>query len=632
MQLVHVIPIARGIGRETLSYFSARPLKKGVVVSVPLRKKEVPAIVLSTEDIGSAKTKIKSSRFAIKKITSRKSIRLYSPEFIVAARNAADFFVSTTGFILNSMTPKTILEHALKSKSWSSRQSTSVRNAVSSRQIVFQAEREDRYTRYKSLVREEFAKGNSVFILVPTIQDAEKINAFLRKGIEQYIVLLHSALPKKESVARWKKAMTIEHPILIIATGTFLSLSRADLKTVIVEKEGSRAYKMPKRPFIDLRVFAQMYAKQIGAQLIFADLPLQVDTIWRYRDGELDELAPLKLRSFRNAKQIIVDMRHGSKQKIKKFEVLSEELRALIKKTYEEGKRMFVFSARRGLSPVTICRDCGNIVSCEICHAPLVLHRSPKVNIFVCHHCGVVRSAKERCKHCSSWRLDALGIGIQFIESEIKEHYKDAPLFMIDRDATGTNKKALDEASKFYDTKGSVLLGTEMALPFLSEKVEYSAIASMDSFLSLPDWRMPERILSILLSIRDVTLETLLIQTRKPDSDILDIANRGNLTDFYKKEIEQREALKYPPFSALIKITTIGTPAGVQREIENLKKKLRNYSLSIYPPMVPISKGKYAMHGLIKIPRKEWPNRELLNILYSLPPNITVDVNPESLL
>lgn len=630
MQLVNVIPISRGVGKETLTYFTTRTLREGVVVYVPLRKKVVPAIVLSIEDADKAKTKIKSSRFAIKKITSRKSAILFLPEFIAAAGDAAKYFAGATGSLLHAATPKTILEDIPQIRAQKKKQDDKVPRQT--RKMVLQAEKEDRYVRYKSLIREEFARNASVFLLTPTIQDAEMAEIFLKKGIERYTVLLHSTLTKKEIVARWKMTLLSIHPVLIIATGTFLSIPRDDIETIIVERENSRAYKLPTRPFLDLRVLAEFIAEHKGIRLILSDLPLKVETMWRYRQGELDEFAPLKLRSFRNTKQVIVDMRRDSAPRTKKFEVLSDNLKKLTQKVQESNKNIFIFAARRGLSPQTVCRDCGSAVMCEICSAPVVLHKRARGNEFLCHTCGASRDAREKCRNCSSWRLETLGIGIQYVESELREHFPESLILKIDRDSISTHKQALSVSDKFYTTKGSVLLGTEMALPYLTKKIAYSAVASMDSLFSIPDWRMSEKVLSILLKIKEMTTETVLIQTRRPEQKVLEYILKGNLTDFYRREIKQREELEYPPFAVLIKITAIGTPARVARELQMLKKKLKKYALSIYPPLVQIAKGRYAMHGLLRVKRDKWPEKQIIEILRSLPPYFSIDVDPESLL
>ena len=630
MQLINVIPIARSIGMESLTYFSLKPLKEGLVVFVPLRKKEVPAIVLSSQDITDMKTQIRSAGFALKKIENKKTQMLLLPEFVSATRITADYFATTTGAILHSTVPSAIWNDVGKAKSSSAKVVT--KKSLTSRRVILQSEINDRFGSYKSLVREEFAKKSSVFLLVPTIQDAEKAKGFLQKGVENYTFVLHSKLSKKEILTRWKNALKSEHPVLIIATGSFLSIPRLDLSTIIIERENSRSYKQFNRPFMDMRILAENLAKERKIRIIFGDLPLSIDTMWRYKENELDELSPPRLRTLREASQTLVDMKDKKHQKAGKFEAVSNELKALVSNTIETNKNMFVFTARRGLAPSTTCRDCGSPVLCHECEAPIVLHGTSKGNRFICHACGASRSADERCKGCASWKLQTLGIGVQLVEKILKEEFPKAEIFVIDKDTASTHKKASALIEKFYATKGAVLIGTEMALAYLDKPIENSAIATMDSLFSLPEWRMSEKILSLLLKIKETTKSEMLIQTRKPDQKIFDFINKGNLVDFYKEEIKKRKQFDYPPFSIFIKVSVVGTPERVSKEMEYLKKLLSKYDIQVYPSSIKVARGKFAMHGLLRVERRDWPNKEIVEILRSLPPHFSIDVDPESLL
>ena len=60
MYVITVIPIARGIGKEVLSYFTATKTEIGALVSVPLRKKMIEALVVRSVDAREMKTEIRS--------------------------------------------------------------------------------------------------------------------------------------------------------------------------------------------------------------------------------------------------------------------------------------------------------------------------------------------------------------------------------------------------------------------------------------------------------------------------------------------------------------------------------------------------------------------------------------------
>ncbi len=636
MKLLNVIPIARGINKESLSYFTSSDISVGSVVKVPLRKKTVPAIVISSEEVADVKAEIKNASFETRKVEKIKSSTLLLPEFMATVSEAATYFASTSGSVLHSVIPKIIIEEAEKIKV----KTKEFKNIRAHEKLAIQSNDEERYATYKSLIREEFAKSFSVFFCLPTVQDIKKAHEKLSKGIEQYTFVLHGLLTKKEQIELWNKAANEEHPSLIIATGSYLGIPRNDIGTIIVDKENARAYKCQGRPFIDIRNFAEKLAEKIRAKIIFGDLLLRTETVWRHNEAEIFEVAPLKFRSLTTAEIKLVNMKQippedlerGKEGKEPKFKLFSDELLEQIESNRDNDENIFIFVARRGLFPSTICGDCGNLVKCNSCGSPTVLHKASSENFFLCHRCGEHRSAMEKCSNCQSWRLSTFGIGIESVEKELVEKYPDIKIFKIDSDSASTHKKALDTVAKFYASPGSILLGTEMALLYLKDIIANTAVVSIDSFFSIPDFRVNEKVMNILLKIRALTSRNFLVQTRDIEHKILKYAIGGNLADFYRDEIKERENLFYPPFSIPIKITLQGDKKTVLAGMEKLQKDMSPFEIDIFPAFVPISKGKFSMHGLIKIKRQEWINQELLNKLRSLPPSYTTNVDPESLL
>ena len=271
-------------------------------------------------------------------------------------------------------------------------------------------------------------------------------------------------------------------------------------------------------------------------------------------------------------------------------------------------------------------------MKCNTCGAHTVLHKSPTENFFLCHKCGERRSALEKCSNCSGWRLTTLGIGSELVEENLKEMYPNSKIFRIDSDVTPTHKKAEHVAEKFYSSPQSILIGTEMALLYLTEKVENSAVVSMDSFFSIPDFRINERILNILLKMRAITDRKLIIQTRDVTQKVFDYAIRGNLVDFYRDEMEDRKALRYPPFTNLIKVSIIGAKDEIVPFVEGFQKEIEPYEIDVFPAFIPQARNKYSVNGIIKVPHSEWPNTKLIERLKALPLNFSVNVDPDSLI
>ncbi|MCC7004413.1 hypothetical protein IT397_00630, partial [Candidatus Nomurabacteria bacterium] len=363
---------------------------------------------------------------------------------------------------------------------------------------------------------------------------------------------------------------------------------------------------------------------------------LRTETVWRFRNGDFHEQTPLKWRSVTTSTQEILDMKGGKDgDETIKFKILSDELKLQIRENRDHSENMFVFSSRRGLSPTVVCGDCGEIVRCNKCSVPIVLHGASddsSKNFFLCHKCGEKRTAEEKCKKCGSWKLTTLGIGIETIEKEIKKEFPGIKIFKIDYDTVKKHKKAEEIAEEFYSSPGSIVLGTEMALLYLDKKIENTAVAGMDSMFSVPDFRINEKIMNILLKIRSLTNKKLLIQTRQPEQKVFEYATRGNLIDFYRNEIAEREKFGYPPFCILVKITFQGNKDAVSKEMANLKNLLAPYVVQIFPAFIETVNRKFVMHGLIKVPKENWIDKNLLEKLSNLPQYYSIRIDPENLL
>ena len=96
--------------------------------------------------------------------------------------------------------------------------------------------------------------------------------------------------------------------------------------------------------------------------------------------------------------------------------------------------------------------------------------------------------------------------------------------------------------------------------------------------------------------------KSFIIQTRFPELPIFDNVLRGNISGFYKEEIESRKIFQYPPFKLLIKITKEGKNENqLNKEIEALQKILAEWKPASYSAFIPKIKNLYIKHILLKI-------------------------------
>ncbi|MEK7066564.1 MAG: hypothetical protein AAB965_03295, partial [Patescibacteria group bacterium] len=441
-------------------------------------------------------------------------------------------------------------------------------------------------------------------------------------------------------------------------------------------------YKTQGRPFIDIRKFAEFYARRRQMKLILGDSILRVEDIYQGEAGAFVPATPLKFRFPRTIEQELIDMKKKSDAKEKNLDetfILSDKLKHEIKNAISNKENFVIISARKGLATSTVCSDCGTVINCENCAIPLVLYKNGKDlpagrhgTIFSCNQCNQKKSSDIKCAVCTSWKLKVLGVGTEKTEEEVRLAFPDAKVFRLDGESAKSYKAGAEIIKNFYATRGAILIATEMALGYLKDNVDNSAIASVDSLFALPDFQIGESIFNLLMRLKLKTNKRFFIQTRKVEDKIFENVIRGDVLEFYRKEIRERKKWNYPPFKVLIKITSEGPREVVREEMEQLGKFLSKYEPTLFTSRGAKKRGHERINLLVKCEPADWPKKvppptglssvvisvanpplvpragevttedsppleedqysSLLEILLSLPPRFTVKINPDSIL
>lgn len=650
MYIATVIPIHKGINKEYLSYFSLNRIPLGSIVSIPVRLKVIDAIIIALEDASDLKSDIKNSSYQLKKIIAVRGPSPFSEEFFHACELMKAYTVSTSGIIIKNLLSPLVLDYS--SQLVNSNVFTKENNAQNLKQekLIFQSQSNDRISFYRTLIREAFAKKQSIFLCVPTRIDVTTYERELTKGIEQYVFSFHGTLPQKIMKKSYEEMLAMEHPVLIIGTGTFLSIPRHDIHTLVIEHESSEAYKQLARPYIDIRNFAEVLSSLKGWKLILADTLLRPDTLYRHEQGELGEVYPPLFRVALQEQQSIIDMNQELDEKgFKKFNILSHATKVMITQALQSEESVFLFSVRKGLAGVTVCHDCGHTLLCPSCSTPIVLYSSNKkakddtksLRVFMCNKCGRKESADISCPICSSWNLVPLGIGTDRVYEEVQKNFPGVTIIQIDKETTPSEKEAREAALRFSKTRGAVLIATEMAFSYMVTPVIHSALISLDGLLSIPSFNITQKILHIIERLHSFTTKNLIIQTRLPENIILRQIISGNILPLYREDLQERKKFGYPPFKRLIKITFTGTKEETEKARSYLERAFSNYEPQIFSAFISKIKGNYITNTIIRVDPQDWPLPTRDNIFHasvlhetlsSLPLSFSINVDPEDLL
>ena len=585
MNIVQVIPISSGLPAERLTYFSGKTLEPGAIVLVEVRKQSIPAVVVEVAPANLHKTALRQSSFRPKKLGPILQPHFFSRPFLRAIEVTANFFLVPPGAIVETIIPINLILNQKNLVGPEIKKKQSEKNNFPSERSALQQPRSERITFYKGLIRSEFARGRSVFLCLPIGVAVERWQANLSKGIEEYTHPFAGASASTKLLERAKRAISERHPILIIGTPRFLGLPRTDLGTIIVENEASPYYKLTRRPYLDIRRLAEELAIAHGWQLVFGDTILRAETRQRLETGGLIPGAAIKQRLF---SPVTAEIIQSPPPVGKTTPAISGPVAEIIERGRQAGERIFILAARRGLAPITTCDDCGRLVACQHCQAPMVLHPARETkpgeerqNFFLCHQCEERRPAKEACRYCSSWRLRPRGRGASEVVTEAKQRWPDSPIYEVSSDATTTTRQVSTVMTQFQKT-GGLLVGTELAMAFLNQSPAISLVLGLDSLFTVPDFRLNEKIFHLLSIIREETEQRLVIETRNPDQPIFRHLVSGLLGEFEREELAARKTFGYPPFTLLVKVSLTGSRDLVETEMKKFDSQFAEWKPDIF--------------------------------------------------
>lgn len=577
MKLVEVSPISAKVQKDSLTYFSAKDISIGDVVEIEVRKKKYDALVVGVRDAKDLKQEIKTATFGFKKIESVKGKTKFYKEFFIACDKTKRFFVGNLGQIVNYFLPIEFLEH------------------------------------YKDLPKPvSRTVGSSVFHIAPTVRAVER----LAETLDRDVFVIHGSLRKKTLLARYQEILENFGPVVVIMTPSFAFTPRHDLGKIIIHDEHSSAYRSLKRPYFDLRYFFRTLAENLKIKIEFIGAPLSLETIVENNLKITKTQGPTSIR--------VIDMSDKENREKKSF--------IFSKKVFEEFKtsdKAFAFALRKGLGSSVVCHDCGQIVKDG--DIGLVLRERAGERVLLNPQTGATLDPKTRCGNCGSWNFDTLGIGTDTIALEAKKLFPKKKIFQIDGDVTKTNKKVRETVQKFYETPNSILVGTELAIPHLYKPLDVTAIISLDALLSIPSYKIYEKILSLGFAVKNLSPKAIL-QTRDIENLAIKTLANGNLQEFYEFEKSMREKFGYLPFGTLMRISRTSNKDDFDSNVSPLVSHL-----SIWNPLARRIKRGRTFESLIilklskKIWNEEFQDPKLSEILTSLTPDWQIRVNPENL-
>ncbi len=401
---------------------------------------------------------------------------------------------------------------------------------------------------YFNLAKYYYSLGQSIIILVPEIILTSQLAARFKGYFKDDLALLHSSLSsgeKYDEYRRIKKGLAK----VVIGTRSAIFAPLKDLGLIVIDEEHSESYKQESTPCYDTLDIASFRAKYNKAKIVLGSATPSLESKVRAMKGNYRQLYLTKRINEKKLPEVrIIDMNKEDNS------LFSKELISLIQDRLNKQEQVIILINRRGYAPYVRCKKCGYIFKCSNCDVSMNYHKND--NKMKCHYCGKEELLTD-CPNCHSKFLDKTGVGSQRIEELVKELFTSARVLRMDLDTTKNKDSHLKYVEMIRNNEIDIIVGTQMVAKGLDfPLVTLVAVLNIDSSLNSSDYRAKEKAYQLLVQVlgragRSDKEGIALIQTYKPNDEVLLEASKYDYQKFYKRELSYRKRLDYPPFRTI---------------------------------------------------------------------------------
>ncbi|MEA5582023.1 primosomal protein N' [Nodularia harveyana UHCC-0300] len=523
-------------------------------------------------------------------------------------------------------------------------------------------------------------QGKSALVLVPEIGLTPQLTDRFRARFGGKVSVYHSALSDGERYDTWRQMLTGE-PQIVIGTRSAIFAPLPNLGLIILDEEHDSSFKQDSPiPTYNARTVAQWRAELENCPLILGSATPSLEswvnltnasistdtadlTSLPYKGmGENETNSPfltgeglgerlthtyyLSLPERINSRPLppveLVDMRLELQQGNRS--IFSRSLQAALHQLQEKQQQGILFIHRRGHSTFVSCRSCGYVMECPHCDVSLSYHQTEEgaPQLLRCHYCNYVRSHPPQCPECGSPYLKFFGSGTQRVAQELAKQFPQLSYIRFDSDTTRNKGSHRHLLTEFANGAAHLLIGTQMITKGLDlPQVTLVGVVSADGLLHLSDYRASERAFQTLTQVagragRGDDPGRVIMQTYTPEHPVIGAVQQHDYQSFSETELEERQALNYPPYGRLILLRLSSLdPIQVQNTAQIIATALSSSEgfdiLGPAPASIVRVANRYRWQILLKFDPQTLPNLPDWDYVRSLCPDsvsLTLDVDP----
>lgn len=505
----------------------------------------------------------------------------------------------------------------------------------------------------------------SALVLVPEIGLTPQLTDRFRARFGNKVCVYHSALSDGERYDTWRQMLTGE-PQVVIGTRSAVFAPLPRLGLIILDEEHDSSFKQDSPiPTYHARTVAEWRAELEDCPLVLGSATPSLET-WVSIKSQSSVISSNEQLTTDNGQQTyylslpervesrplppieVVDMRQELQEGNRS--IFSRSLQDALQQMQEREQQGILFIHRRGHSTFVSCRSCGCVIECPNCDVSLAYHHieAGAPQVLRCHYCNFTRSHPRNCPECNSPYLKFFGSGTQRVAQELAQQFPQLRFIRFDSDTTRTKGSHRTLLTRFTMGEADLLVGTQMLTKGLDlPQVTLVGVVAADGLLNLADYRASERAFQTLTQVagragRGDDPGQVIIQTYSPDHPVIQAVQRHEYEAFTEAELQQREALNYPPYGRLILLRLSSTDSAVVEDtaqqvadVLNSKHDESGYEiLGPAPASILRVSNRYRWQILLKFTHSSiaLPDWEQVRSLCPSSVSLTIDVDPLNLM
>ena len=463
---------------------------------------------------------------------------------------------------------------------------------------------------YFEAVDSALKRDSQALVLLPEIALSPGVVDRIRGRFGVEPVVWHSGLGDKAR-HRAYRAVVEGGARVVVGARSSLFLPFPALGVIVVDEEHDPSYKQDDHVAYHARDMAVMRASQEGAAAVLVSATPSLESEVNADSGRYRRLGLPHRTGVATLPEIrLVDT---GKTPPERGSWIAPPLVEAVGETLAAGQQAMLFLNRRGYAPVTLCRRCGEKLSCPNCSAWLVAHKSS--GLLRCHHCGHGLRPPEACPSCGAeGELVPCGPGVERLAEEVGRRFPEARQAVLSSDTVAGADGLSGVIGDIREGRVDIVIGTQMvAKGHHFPGLTLVGVVDADLGLAGGDLRAAEHTWQLLVQVagragRVERQGTALLQTAAPDTAVLQCLVRGDRQAFLEQEKAARRESGMPPFGRLASVL-LSSPslAAVDASAGRMSAAMPRYEgvaiLGPAPAPIAYLRGRHRQRFIVRTPR-----------------------------